>query len=663
MLRSSALSLSLLTACTGGEDGTDGTSAVVINYIDSDGDTIIDLHEGYVDPAVAEEGEASADWDTDGTFDYLDDDSDADGVLDKEEAGDADPLTLPWDTDGDGSKDFRDLDADGNCIPDSDESRLDSDEDGFLAFSDVDDDGDGIGDTYEIGADCAMTDTDADGTPDYLDTDSDGDGVKDVYEAGTSDFADAPRDADGDGTPDYRDLDSDGDGYSDTDEGGRGNEPRDTDEDGVFDFADADSDGDGLSDAAEAAAGTDAYDADTDSDGYTDGAEVEAGTNPIDPASVIDGLYVTVSERTTLEETFEFSLSVQMGDIAFLLDTTCSMTSTLNGVASEFSSIISALSTTLPDAQYGVATFDDYAFGSYGSAGTDKPFELVQQVTSSTSAVQSALSSLRVHYGGDGPEGSMEALYQGLTGGGYDQACDGRYTSNTDVKPFIASGSDPFGGSGGEFYNGSGATGGGFGFREYALPIIVYATDNYMRDPDSTNRTYNGSPGGCPLDGGSDSVIAETNSLGATLIGLAVSSTLPTAQMTALANSTNSLADTDGDGRADDVLVFSWSGSGSSSLRTTIVNAITDAVSAVQFDNVSLTVAGDENGFVSGIEPDSYPMSGSPDGETVEFTLTFRGAVAAMAEDQVFLVTLNVVGDETVLLDTLDIYVVVPGSG
>ncbi len=656
------LSLILLSAC-GGEGGKTGDEPVVIEYTDSDGDTIIDLHEGYVDPKDAEEGVTSTDSDEDGTPDYLDEDSDDDGVSDRDEAGDGDPLTLPWDTDGDGEKDFRDLDADGNCIDDEDEDGDDLDGDGLKDFSDLDDDGDGIDDVYEIGAECEMHDSDGDGTPDFLDEDSDDDGVADIYEGGTSSFEDAPRDTDADGVPDYLDDDSDGDGFSDTAEAGRGDEPRDTDGDGAFDFADSDSDGDGISDSAEAAAGYDPYDDDSDDDGFTDGAEIAAGTDPMDEDSIISGLYVTVPERTSIEETFDFSLSVQMGDVAFLIDTTCSMSSTLSGMSGEFSRIVSELSSTLPDAQYGVATFDDYYYGSYGSSG-DKPFILVQQVTDSTSAVQSALSGLRLHNGNDGPEGSMEALLQTLTGTGYDQNCDGRYTSNTDVVPFLSSGSDPFGGSGGQASDGSGeGTVGGMGFRDYALPIIVYATDNYMRDAD--DRTY-GTPGGCPGDAGMGDVVTATNDIGALLIGIGVSSgwgsALPLAQMNTLAQRTGSLADTDGDGAADDKLVFDWSGT-SSALRTTIVNAITDAVGSVQFDTVSLVVDGDEHGFVSGIEPENYRMSGSPDGETVEFTLNFRGAVAAQAEDQIFRVTLNVLGDGSVLLDTLDIYVVVPGSG
>lgn len=655
-----ALALLFLASCTGGGKPSD-EEQLLITWADADGDTIIDLHEGFADPD-AEEPVPSTDTDGDGTADYLDEDSDDDGIPDIDEAGDDDPLTIAWDTDGDGEKDFRDLDADDNCIADADEPRADMDGDGVEAFADLDDDGDGIGDAYEIGGDCAVPDFDGDGTPDYTDTDSDADGIPDLYEGGTSAFEDEPRDADGDGTPDYLDDDSDGDGLLDADEGA-GDPPRDTDGDGTYDFADLDSDGDGISDAAEVASGTLPYDADTDGDGYTDGAELAAGTDPTDAGSVIEGLYVTVPERQRLEQGFEFTLSVERGDIAFLLDTTCSMTSTLNGVSGEFSSIVSALASSLPDAQYGVANFDDYAYGDYGVPGTDKPFELVRQVTSSSSAVQSALSALRVHNGYDLPESSMEALYQGLTGAGYDQDCDGTMDSRTDVKPFIASSSDPFAGRGGEFYDASGDGAiGGFGFRDYALPIIVYATDAQMRDPDASNNSYNGTPGGCPLDAGRSDVVSAANAMGATLIGISVGGSAAVSQMTTLATQTNSLGDTDGDGRADDALVFTWSGS-SATLRNTIISAIEDAVSAVQFTSVSLQVDGDEHGFVAEIEPASYPLSSSASGQVVDFTLTFRGAVAALAEDQVFLVTLNVVGDGTVLLDTLDVYVVVPGSG
>lgn len=656
-----------LLACTGTKDGKKGDDSVVITYSDQDEDTILDIHEGYSVVDSGDTGEPvveERDSEGDGIPDYLDIDSDDDGIPDENEAGDTDPLTLPFDNDEDGTPDYLDTDSDDNCILDANEGLSDLDGDGTPAYSDLDDDGDGILDRIEIGSACELLDSDGDGTADYLDLDSDGDGIADVWEAGTSAWETEPRDTDGDGTADYLDQDSDGDGYPDRMEAGSIKmpaEPNDTDGDGLYDFQDDDSDGDGLLDAAERDTyGTDPYSADSDSDGFSDGAEVSAGTSPTDAGSVIEGVYVTVPERTLVEEDFEFTLSVKMGDVAFLLDSTGSMSSTLSGVASEFATLVTELSREIPDAEYGVATYDDYAYGSYGySSSGDKPFELRQEVTSNTSQVQTVLRSLGTHYGGDGPESGMEALYQGLTGIGYDQNCGRTYNSDTDVKPFIASSSDPFGGGGGQFRTGSyagGGTRGGFGFREYALPVIVYVTDNYLRDPESGY----GAPGGCPGDAGRSDVIAAANDLGAYLIGISASGSTPVSQMNDLADNTNSFADTDGDGRANDRLVFTWTGS-STTLRTTIVDAIKDLVSSIQFDRVSLAVENDPYGFVTGITPAYYEMSSSADGETVEFQLDFRGAVAQGEEDEVYTLTLNIFGDDTVLLDTLDIFVVVPG--
>jgi hypothetical protein len=659
-MRAWTVTLFALSACAGlGPDGKDAPQDLV-SWTDQDGDTIIDLDEGFVDP-YAEDGGASEDFDGDGTPNYLDEDSDDDGIPDAIEAGDDDVVTLPFDSDVDGEPDFTDIDADGNCIPDADEGVSDADGDGLGAFSDLDDDGDGLLDVIEIGEACDPPDSDGDGIYDWWDEDSDGDGVKDVYEAGTSAWETEPADTDGDGIPDYLDLDSDGDGFSDTEEAG-GDPPRDTDGDGAYDFADDDADGDGLGDAEEALMGLDPYDSDTDGDGYTDGAEVAAGTDPNDAGSVIEGIYVTVEERSTVEESFEFELTVSMGDVAFLLDTTCSMSSTLSGMSSQFSTMVGEIESTIPDANYAVGSFDDYFYGAYGSSG-DKPFWLNQQLTDDTSAVQSALNALSIHSGSDGPEGAMEALYQALAGGGYDQDCDGSYDSKTDVRPFIASGSDPFGGAGGQNYDSSVSgtgEGGGMGFRDYALPIVVYVTDNYMRDPDSSNSTYNGSPGGCPVDGGSGDVVAAATDIGAYLVGISVSGSLPTKQMSALAQKTSSYADTDGDGVADDELVFEWTGN-ATKLRTTITGAIEDLVNSVQFSEVSLQVDGDDWGFVKSIDPESYELTSNATGQVIDFTLTFRGAVAAAETDQTYRLTLNVLGDGSVLLDTLDIYVLVPG--
>ena len=648
---------------TGPETGFD-SNAGPVDYDDADGDLIMDIHEG----------DGDDDADGDGTPNYLDTDSDGDTINDKIEAGDTDPYTLPIDSDGDGIKDFLDNDSDNNGVSDEDEKNAtgsgpgDTDGDGIPDYRDTDNDGDGILDEIEIGSNPANpVDSDGDGTADYMDIDSDGDGIGDIYEGGTTEWEDDPVDTDDDGVPDYLDDDSDGDGTPDSYEGGVTDgvtEPRDTDGDGLYDSQDLDSDGDGLHDADEISTyGTDPYDADSDGDGQSDGAEVLAETDPLDPTSTVEGVYVEVPERTQVEEPFSFDLSIQMGDVGFLIDTTGSMGSTANAMAAEFGNIVTGLETVIEDMAYGFATYDDYTCCGYGSSSSgDRPFILQQQVTTDTTIVQTALNACPNHYGADGPESSIEALYQGITGIGYDMSCDGSFSTSDDVLPFIASSSDPFGGTAGESYDGStpdGGSRGGFGFRDYALAVLIYATDANLRDPDDGY----GTPGGCPLDASGTTVVTELAALGGYLIGVSVSGSTPYSQMITLAQETGSYADTDGDGAADDELVFTWSGSSTSTFRTTIIDAVQQLVDSVVFGRVELQIEGDDYGFVTGISPEYYENI-DPDAVTdgLDFTLEFRGVVAATTEDQLFSLTLNVLGDGATLLDSYVILVVVPGT-
>lgn len=653
MLRSGVAWAVLLTACGGSGMADEEEERVPLLFPDEDGDTIIDLHEDRID---------ELDSDGDGIADYLDLDSDNDDVQDALEAGDTDPATFPIDTDVDGVPDYLDLDADGNCVPDGDEGGEDLDDDQHPAASDLDDDGDGIDDVYEIGASCEAPDTDGDGTPDFQDLDSDGDGIGDVYEAGNSAFDPDPADTDADGVADYLDLDADGDGLSDADEGHvdtPADEPRDTDDDGVYDFVDTDSDNDGLTDSREIEIGTDPTNYDTDEDGFTDGAEVASGTDPLDPDSEISGIYVEVSERTDVEEVFAFTLGIELGDVAFVLDTTCSMQSTLNAMADEFATMIGDLESSIEDAEYAVCTFDDYNYGDMGAAG-DKPFWLQQEVTSDTAHVQTVLNGLYVHNGVDEMESGSEALLQTLTGAGYDQNCNGIYDSNKDVAPYIATAGDPFGGVFGaqKHDHAGGGDIGGVGFRAYALPIVVYATDAPMR-----NSAADATPGGCPGDASVSQVINAANDIGAKLIGVNVDNGGGNALgvMGVIADGTDSFADLTGDGSADDALVFTWGGS-SAQFRNTVVGAIEDLVDSIQFGYVELAIENDPNGFVVDIDPAQIAIDGAFAGDVVEFTLTFRGTVAAGEQDQLYTLTLNVLGDGEVLLDSLDVSVLVPGT-
>jgi len=666
----------VLVACNGGKSDTalaDTAAAAeqepIVN--DSDGDGILDIHE------------TDDDFDGDGQPNYLDEDSDDDGIPDSVEAGDDDPETYPIDSDGDGAPDYLDIDSDDNGLNDVDEAGdhddpIDTDGDGDVDYRDDDNDGDGISDEWEMDFQPALPpDTDFDGRADYMDTDSDGDSLCDIWEGGTTAYREEPVDSDEDGTYDYRDEDSDDDGFLDSEEAGVTTscaEPEDADGDGSWNSADTDADGDGLSDVDEVNSyGTDPYDDDSDGDGQSDGAEVFSGTDPLDESDSIEGLYIEVGERTSQEATFTFDLGIQYGDVAFLLDTTGSMSSTAQTTAQRFSEVVTELSDTFENLAFGLAQFDDYNYGSMGS-GADKPFILLQQLTTNESDMQTALNAIALHSGGDGQESTVEALYQAITGEGYDQSCNGSYDSADDVPPFIASGSDPFNGGGGQAYDSSiEGTGerGGFGFRPYSLAIIVYATDYYIRDADSADSTLSATPGGCPQDAGHLGMYEALEELGGYLVGVDVGTSGPTsayapsAQMEEFAYATNSVADLDDDGDADDPLVF-WASQGSSTFadefKETIVKAVDQLVAAVDFDTVELIITGDEYGLIQSVSPEYYTDIDEDDFGNLDFEIEFLGTIAATEDDQLFSMTLQVIGNETILLDEKEIVVVVPGT-
>jgi len=175
-----------------------------------------------------------------------------DGFTDNDGDGFADSVAaarLPEpDSDGDGFLDYLDLDSDNDGLPDVTESlgpQADINNDGLLD-NPIDSDNNGLVDGIAFNS---IKDTDGDQQADHLDLDSDNDGVKDLVQAGGADI-------DGDGQVDTW-LDSDSDGIPNTVDvdftlG------EDVDNDGIDDSADAtfiqqaDSDGDGIVDSQDA---------------------------------------------------------------------------------------------------------------------------------------------------------------------------------------------------------------------------------------------------------------------------------------------------------------------------------------------------------------------------------------------------------------------------
>lgn len=259
------------------------------------------------------------DTDNDGTPDYLDVDSDGDGIADLIEAGgqdddfngrvddfaDADnkgvddklqAVALPlFDTDGDGLLDYLDLDSDQDDIPDQIESGgafvwpTDTDQDGAADYRETDSDNDGVSDTIEAGANPLMPmDSNGDSLWDFQDASvQGGDGtISNPIELGTDD-------SDGDGVINSEDADDDNDGIPDSVEG-----TGDNDSDGVANYLDRDSDNDGVLDSRETAVDTDGdtipdyLDLDSDNDGVYDaleaGRESIANTGRLSQAATVD---------------------------------------------------------------------------------------------------------------------------------------------------------------------------------------------------------------------------------------------------------------------------------------------------------------------------------------------------------------------------------------
>ena len=213
------------------------------------------------------------------------------------------------DTDGDGVADFLDLDSDDDGIPDIIEAGgTDSDGDGEVDYSTpgdpttmTDADGDGLADAVDnidsgsgggevtSGTPLPHPDSDSDDIKDVLDIDSDNDGITDNVEAQTTAGYTAPAGSDTDG--DGIDNSYDGDDKATTGIGsgtGTSVSPTDTESDGTADYLDSDSDGDGVNDVVEGH--------DTNGDGVVDGSDspnantgLAGGTTDTDLDGLLDG--------------------------------------------------------------------------------------------------------------------------------------------------------------------------------------------------------------------------------------------------------------------------------------------------------------------------------------------------------------------------------------
>jgi hypothetical protein len=471
-----AAALAVLPACGAGGPSGDGerVDAGPAAAPDRDQDGISDRDEGEA---------GRVDTDQDGVPDFEDDDSDQDGVPDFREAGDEDVLSRPVDSDMDSLPDFRDPDADGNGIVDGTDGTNDSDGDGLADFQDRDDDDDRVADMVEIGADpAAPLDTDSDGTPDYRDVDADADAILDRDEL-TSD-------PDGDQQPAYRDTDSDGDCRLDAIEAGDADPstpPVDSDSDGGGDFIDLDADNDGLKDQLEdpncngtlEAGESSAQSADTDLDGVSDLIEVAAGTDAQNPTSnpQASGDFVFLepyqAPPTPSDDRLAFATAFRNVDVMFNIDISGSMAQEISSIQSSISTVINTLvcdpgedpvvTGCIPDLQTGVATFGDAANPAITTFGKE-----ISAVNLASQGGNSTQSKLPTSAPGSGNEQALRSI-------GVDES---GIANDGFLRNGCASNASRFGRA---------------CFRPNALRLVVEATDEQLNEDDA----YAQSPGAC----------------------------------------------------------------------------------------------------------------------------------------------------------------------
>jgi uncharacterized repeat protein (TIGR01451 family) len=361
---------------------------------------------------------------------------------------------------------------------------------------------------------------------------------------------------------------------------------------------------------------------------------------------------------------------VQAVDVFLLLDDTGSFASNGPIVAAEFPNIISALQTALPGVSlgFGVGRFEEYGnFAAENSQG--RPFTLSQPIITADTAgfggaIDAALSRGTPGFGGDGPETTIEALFQAATGVGFDGNGNG---STLDSGPAGLAATQTTPGDSGDVPEFSSFTAdpansvlapsgtlGGAGFRAGALPIFIVATDVGTAYAGSLTGSPITGAGGVEVDrvkfdnnsrpttpdtdgsGGEDGAdIQETidalNSLGALVIGMGTNDDAafdPRQMLEALAVLTGAVngsgsAIANGTGDAidpGDPFYFKVTSGAGSSVANGIVAAVQSAVTSVSFD---IDVVSSDPAFT--IENLTGVQIGVGEGATASFDVKITG--------------------------------------
>ncbi len=479
--------------------------------------------------------------------------------------------------------------------------------------------------------------------------------------------------------PDYQNTDSDDDGITDLDEARRnypgfastarpsltcGDLPDDCDMDGLTNHRDRDSDNDGLVDREEVMrTRTDPCVADTDGDGVGDLVESAAGSNPLDMTSrpPEGSLYVTLPHMDPAgpqTRSFDFSTRIRSADIMFLVDTTGSMAGTINAVRSELSTVIvpGIVRAIGPgsDVRYGMAEHRDFAEGG----GGDYALRVLQPLNANAMLSQNATTRMGAAGGGDGPESPVAAMHSLLSGFGLPQYL------GTATRTATAA---DCGGVAGAY---------GWGcFSPGRVPIIVlFCDDNWHNGPSMPTGNFYGS---VPMAATYTQLVAEFRRREAYFIGIDVGGGLTYNNSLSLARDSRTF------NAAGMPIAFRGA---PSTVSANVVSAITTLAQGTRQDVTRRGVADAmETRLAAGRQTTDFmqrivPLRGAPaapagfdrmDDTTfynvspstvVTFEVTFFNDFHrnTSGSAQLFRATIEVLGRASSVLDTIQVFVIVP---
>ena len=153
---------------------------------------------------------------------------------------------------------------------------------------------------------------------------------------------------------------------------------------------------------------------------------IQAAINSLEGKTVPKGDLVEVELKfATGDVTKSVEVTVPSGDvfdkvdILFLVDVSGSYGDDITQFKNKAVGLVDAFHGAGKNVQTGVATFSDFPISPYGSASSgDYAYMLNQPLTADSAAAIAAINGISLHYGADGPESQLEALYQAATGAG-----------------------------------------------------------------------------------------------------------------------------------------------------------------------------------------------------------------------------------------------------